>query len=209
MRNMAIPASCHNRTLNHRPMYQRPNRMPPIPVEQMTDAQRIAAEEITSGPRGTLRGPFIPMLRSPEFMRRAQKLGEYLRFDNALPTAIKEFIILVIAAHHRQAYEWHVHCPLALKAGVARDIVTALAEGHVLQDLSAAQQAAYDFCLQLIEHCYVDDAGYAAMQAQFGEQGVMDLIGMVGYYTMLAMILNTAHSPLPDGAPPPFSVPTE
>lgn len=181
--------------------------MPPIPVAQMTAAQRLAAEEITSGPRGTLRGPFIPMLRSPEFMRRAQKLGEYLRFDNALPTAIKEFVILVIAAHHRQAYEWHVHCPLALQAGVARPIVTALAAGETPANLSSAQQAAYEFCLQLIKQCYVDDAGYAAMLTEFGEQGVMDLIGMVGYYTMLAMILNTAHSPLPDGAPAAFSVP--
>lgn len=188
-------------------MHNRPNRMPPIPVAQMTAAQRLAAEEITSGPRGTLRGPFIPMLRSPEFMRRAQKLGEYLRFDNALPTAIKEFVILVIAAHHRQAYEWHVHCPLALQAGVARPIVTALAAGETPANLSSAQQAAYEFCLQLIKQCYVDDAGYAAMLTEFGEQGVMDLIGMVGYYTMLAMILNTAHSPLPDGAPAAFSVP--
>ncbi|MGC3983056.1 MAG: carboxymuconolactone decarboxylase family protein [Steroidobacteraceae bacterium] len=188
-------------------MHNRPNRMPPIPVAEMTPAQRVAAEEIASGPRGTLRGPFIPMIRSPEFMRRAQKLGEYLRFDNALPTAIKEFIILVIAGHHRQAYEWHVHCPLALKAGVTREIVVALSEGSPLQNLSAQQQAAYEFCQQLMRNCYVEDAGYEAMKAQFGEQGVMDLIGMVGYYTMLAMILNTAHSPLPDGAPAAFSVP--
>jgi 4-carboxymuconolactone decarboxylase len=182
--------------------------MPPIPVEQMTGAQRLAAEEIASGPRGTLRGPFIPMLRSPEFMRRAQKLGEYLRFDNALPVAIKEFVILVIAAHYRQAYEWHVHCPLALQAGVSRQIVAALAAAEPPPELSIQQQAAHDFCMQLIRHCYVDDAGYAALQAEFGEQGVMDLLGMVGYYTMLAMILNTAHSPLPDGAPAAFSVPS-
>ena len=180
--------------------------MPPIPVEQMTDAQRQAAEEITAGPRGTLRGPFIPMLRSPEFMRRAQKLGEYLRFDTALPTAIKEFVILVIAAHHRQAYEWQVHCPLALQAGVARSVVEALATQQPPTNLSDAQQAAYDFVMQLVHTCYVDDAGYAALQQQFGEQGVMDLIGMVGYYTMLAMVLNTAHSPLPEGAPPAFSI---
>jgi 4-carboxymuconolactone decarboxylase len=189
-------------------MHNRPNRMPPIPVAQMTDAQRLAAEEITRGPRGTLRGPFIPMLRSPEFMRRAQKLGEYLRFDNALPTAIKEFVILVIAAHYRQAYEWHVHCPLALKAGVAHHLVEALSGGRPLPALSAEQSAAYGFCMQLVNNCYVEDADYAAIKAQFGEQGVMDLLGMVGYYTLLAMILNTAHTPLPDGAPPAFSVPT-
>jgi 4-carboxymuconolactone decarboxylase len=181
--------------------------MPPIARDAMTDDQRLAADEIASGRRATLRGPFIPMLRSPEFMRRAQKLGEYLRFDNVLPEAIREFVILVVAAHHHQAYEWHVHCPLALAAGVDRNTVVALAAGKDMGALTTEQRAVYDFCRQLLLHCYVEEAGYQAVLQQFGEQGVMDLIGMVGYYTMLAMVLNTAHSPLPDDASPAFSVP--
>lgn len=181
--------------------------MPPIPAEQMTAAQREAAAELISGPRGQLRGPFIPMLRSPEFLRRAQKLGEYLRFDNALPTRVKEFVILVISAQLKQSYEWHVHCPLAIKAGVSAEVASALAAGQEPQGLTRHEQVARNFCLQLLKDCQVDDTAYDAVKAEFGEQGVMDLIGMTGYYTLLAMVLNTARSPLPKDAPPAFSVP--
>lgn len=183
------------------------DRLPPIPPEQLTAAQREAVAELVSGPRGQLRGPFIPMLRSPEFLRRAQKLGEYLRFDNALPTRVKEFIILVIAARFKQAYEWHVHCPLAIKAGVPAETARALAAGEEPAALTHPERIAREFCLQLLAHCQVDDAAYEAVKVEFGEHGLMDLIGMAGYYTMLAMILNTARSPLPAGAPPAFSVP--
>lgn len=183
------------------------DRLPPIPAEQMTPAQSEAVAELVSGPRGQLRGPFVPMLRSPEFLRRAQKLGEYLRFDNAVPTRVKELVILVIAAQFKQAYEWYVHCPLAIKAGVAPEVAQALAAGEEPAALTREERVAREFCLQLLENCQVDDAAYEAVKVEFGEQGLMDLIGMTGYYTMLAMVLNTARSPLPPGAPPAFSVP--
>src|SRR5260370_36244970 len=105
-------------------------RMPPIPAERMTGAQRAAVAEIVAGARGALYGPFIPLLRSPDFMGRLQKTGEYLRFGSVLPKRTSEFIILMVARHYTQQFEWAVHQPIALEAGVGPETAQAIAEGR-------------------------------------------------------------------------------
>jgi 4-carboxymuconolactone decarboxylase len=182
------------------------DRMPPIPKEKMTEAQKKALDDVTSGPRGAggASGPFVPLLRSPEFMDRLQKTGEYLRFHNTIGPKLTEFVILLTARQWTQQYEYDAHQPIALKAGVKQDFISAITEGHRPAGMAADEEAAYDFCMELRQNQSVSDATYARAVAKFGEQGVVDMTGLVGYYTTLAMIMNVARSPLPDGKKAPL-----
>src|ERR1700686_1190248 len=121
------------------------DRMPPIPTEKWTDAQRKAAEEITSGPRKELVGPFIPLLRSPEFMSRLQKVGEYLRFNTKLGSNISEFIILLIARQWTQQFEWYSHESLALKAGIKEETIKAIDFGQRPLAVTPDEALVYDY----------------------------------------------------------------
>src|SRR5687768_5898987 len=121
-----------------------PDRMPPIPAEQMTPEQRQAVAEIASGPRGALIGPFVPSLRSPEFMRRLQRLGEYLRYDNALGPKLTELAILLTAAAWRQNFEWSVHAPVARQAGLVPAIIDAVAAGRRPPRMSEDEAIVHD-----------------------------------------------------------------
>ena len=181
------------------------DRMPPLAPGQMSEAQRQAAAELAAGPRGRVAGPFIPLLRSPEFMSRLQKTGEYLRFHSALGARLKEFVILLTARQWTQQFEWFAHYPLALKAGVRADVAQALADGRRPIGMAEEEEVAYDFCDELFRTRGVSDATYSRAVAKFGEQGVIDMLGVAGYYTMLAMIMNVARTPLPDGTNPPLS----
>jgi len=177
-------------------------RMPAIPRDKMTAAQKKAADELIAGPRGSLAGPFVPLLRSPEFMSRLQKTGEYLRFDNHLGPKLTEFVILLTARQWTQQYEFDAHVPLALKAGVKPEFVAAIGEGRRPTGMAADEKAVYDFCAELRENKSVSDASYARAANAFGEQGVVDMAGLVGYYTTLAMIM--ARTPLPEGKKSPL-----
>jgi len=178
------------------------DRLPQIPDAALSPAQRAAAEELASGPRGKLAGPFVPLLRSPELMRRVQKLGEYLRFESTLPDRIKELAILITARHWDQGYEWAFHLPMALKAGVERAVAEAIAEGRRPAALTPAEAAAYDLLGQLMTTPQADDEAYARARAQFGEAGVVDLVAFGGYYGLLAMVMNAARTPAPDAEIP-------
>jgi len=183
------------------------DRMPPIPKDKMTEAQRKALEEVTSGPRGAAGagGPFIPLLRSPELMSRLQKTGEYLRFHNSVGPKISEFVILLTARQWTQQYEFNAHGPTALKAGVKQELITAIAEGRRPSGMEPDEEAAYDFCTELRQNQSVSDATYARALARFGEQGVIDMTGLVGYYTTLAMIMNVSRAPLAAGTKAPLA----
>ncbi len=181
------------------------DRLPPIPADELSTDQRRAADALAQGRRGALFGPFIPMLRSPELLDRAQRLGEYLRYDSALPARLRELAILVTARHFRQAYEWHVHAPAAADAGLAPQTLAALAAGRRPEPLQADEAAVYDFCTELHAAYQVSDATYAAALARLGEQGVIDLCGVCGYYGLLALVMNVARTPLPTGARAPWA----
>jgi 4-carboxymuconolactone decarboxylase len=175
------------------------DRMPPLPADQMTPAQRVAAQEIVAGPRGNLYGPFVPALRSPEFLRRLQRLGEYLRYEVALPPRLREMAIILTAREWTQDFEWDVHAPLALKVGLASSIVDAIREGRRPTEMGREETVLYDFFVELQRSRTVSDATYASAVSAFGEQGVIDLVGAIGYYSTLAMIMNVARTPLPEG----------
>ena len=159
----------------------------------MTPAQQQAVEEFRRL-RGTDPfGPFIALLTSPELLTRVSALGEYLRYRSALPPRLSEFVILITAAHWQQSYEWDLHAPIAVKAGVAQATVDALAAGRQPADLTADEAALYDFCRAVHAGGRHAEAARARAVDAVGEQGVIDAIGICGYYALLAMVLNVQH----------------
>jgi 4-carboxymuconolactone decarboxylase len=178
-------------------------RMPPIPAEKMTDAQKKAAAEFTAA-RGTLTGPWNVLLRSPELINRVRGTSDQVRFKSTLPPRLSEMVILITAREWSQAYEWNAHYPAAVKGGLNPEIAKAIADGRRPGGMAADEEAAYDFITELHRNHSVSDMTYARALAKFGEQGLVDMIGLTGHYTMIAMVLNTARTPLPAGAPPPL-----
>ncbi|GGG41855.1 carboxymuconolactone decarboxylase [Caldovatus sediminis] len=180
-------------------------RFPPIPPERMSPEQRSVAEAIAGGPRGGLRGPFNTLLRSPVLADRFQRVGEYLRFNSSIPPALNEFAILITAREWSAQYEWYAHHRLAMQAGLSPAIAQAVAEGRRPEGMSEDEALVYDFCTELHRTRTVSDATFERAKARFGEQGVVDLIGVSGYYVAVAMVLNVAQVPLPEGVAPPLA----
>lgn len=178
--------------------------MPPIPVGRMTEAQRQAAAQFSESRGYEIFGPYVPLLRSPQLMLRTMAMGEYLRYRSALPRSLNELTILITARQWTQQFEWNIHYQEALRAGLSRDIADAIAEGRRPESMSADEEVVYDFCTELHGNRYVSDRTYGRAVSTFGEQGTVDMIGVAGYYTLLAMVLNTARTPLPAGTTPPL-----
>ncbi len=169
---------------------------------EMTEAQRKSYDGIVSGPRGAIRGPFNALLRSPDLADRVQRVGEYVRFKSSLPSRLNELAILVVARYWSAQYEWYAHRELAMKAGLDPKIADAIAERKRPAAMKDDEAAVYDFCTELHEKKSVSDAAYAAALKLFGEQGIVDLIGASGYYTLVSMVLNVDQHPLPEGVTP-------
>ena len=172
------------------------------PQDTLTAEQRAAMEEFQKQRGVGISGPFEPMLWSPEAMIRAASMGTYLRYKSVYPQDLSEFIILLAGRSWSQQYEWSVHYPIALKAGVSKAIADAIGEGRRPAGMSADQEMLYDFTTELIQHKSVSDPTYARVLKRFGEKGVMDAVSITGYYTLLAMVLNTARTPPDPGVPP-------
>lgn len=170
-------------------------RLPMMAPQAMTAAQRASADELIAGPRKAVLGPFIPLLRSPELMARVGKVGEYLRFDCMLEVRIRELAMCLVARQLSNQFEWLVHAPLALKAGVAQPVLDAVAAGRYPQGTAADEAAAVDLVTELLAHHGVCDASYAAALEVFGEQGVVELTTLVGYFAMVCWVMNVARTP--------------
>ena len=175
------------------------DRMPEIPADQMTDAQKKAASEFAEGRGYAVRGPFAAMLRSPEVMLRAKAMGDYVRFKSTIPTQLNELAILITARQWCQNYEWQAHRPLAEKAGIRPEIAQAIADGRRPSSMSSDEEIVYDFSMELHTNKSVSDATYKRALAKFGEQGIIDLTAANAYYTFNAMMLNVARTALPAG----------
>jgi 4-carboxymuconolactone decarboxylase len=178
------------------------DRMPPIPADKLTDVQKKAVEEFKAARSAEISGPFVPLLRSPEVMNRARAMGDYLRFKSSLPPRLSEFVILMTSRRWTQQYEWNAHKPLALQGGLRADIVDAIAEGRRPEKMAADEDALYSLVDEVHRNQSVTDATYAKAVSSVGENGVIDTLGITGYYTMLAMVMNTTRTPLPAGAKP-------
>jgi 4-carboxymuconolactone decarboxylase len=181
-------------------------RFKPLVESEMSEAQLTAARELASGPRGRMNpdGPNALLLRSPELMSRTQRVGEYLRYNSSLPPRLNEFAILITARQWGAQVEWVAHQPLAVKAGLAPAVAADVALGKRPTGMKDDEEIIYQFCKELHETKTVSDPAFKAAVDKFGERGVIDLIGLTGYYTMLAMVLNVAQQPLPNGVAPPL-----
>ena len=177
-------------------------RFPKLTPEQMTRAQREVAAEITAGPRGEVRGPFIALIHNPELARRIQKLGEHLRWEGKLPPQLKELAVLITARLWNCQHEWVMHSKLALEAGLGAGIVEALREGKDPKGLSDEEQEVVAFCREVHGTGRAGDESFAAIQRRYGLDGALELVALNGYYTLMAMVLNTAGLPLPGNVEP-------
>lgn len=171
-------------------------------VDAMTPEQKRMADAIIAGPRGSLRGPFPVLIHSPVMGDLAQRLGAYVRFDSVLPQPLRELAILCTARFWTAQYEWYAHRELGLKAGLDPALIDAIADGKRPASLSRDEFVVYDFVSQLLATKKVSDNAFAAVREAFGLQGVVDLIGTVGYYSLVAMALNVNQSAIPPDAVP-------
>lgn len=177
------------------------SRLAKLAYEDMSEEQKRVHDEILAGPRTTIVGPMNAWFRSPRLASLAQKLGAFCRFDSTLPQRLTELAILVVARHWTAQIEWSAHQPLAVAAGIDQAITQAIAEYGEPHFEKTDERILYGFCRELMEKKSVSEETYAAALGEFGEQTLVELVALLGYYTSVAMILNCFEE-LPDGTPP-------
>jgi 4-carboxymuconolactone decarboxylase len=176
------------------PLAPGPDRLPPIAPEHWSEAQRVEAEAMLAGPRRAIVPPFVPLLRSPELAGHVQRLGAHVRFRSAIGVRLTELAILVTASEWGQAVEWAIHAPIAEREGVPRALIDALSRRERPAAMSDDEAVVYEVCVQLHRERKVSDATWARAIARFGEQGVIDLVAVNGYYALLAMVMNASRT---------------
>jgi 4-carboxymuconolactone decarboxylase len=171
----------------------------------MTDRQKEVADAIQAGPRGGgLRGPFNALLRSPDLCDLVQRVGAYIRFGSSIPAPLNELAICMAGRKWTAQYEFYAHRRLGIEAGLAPSILEAVAAGRRPEGMSADETIVYEFVAELLATGSVSDANYQPTLDRFGEQGIMDLVGAAGYYSLVSMVLNVAQVQLPEGEDPPL-----
>ena len=178
------------------------NRFDPLSYDDMTPAQRTMTENILAGPRTAMGGPFNVLLRSPELGDLSQALGAYIRFNSSLPGTLRELAIIMTARHWTAHFEWYAHKNAALAEGLDPAIVDAIAAGRRPESMQADEAIVYELCNEIFTDHRVSDATFNAAIDALGERGVVDVIGTVGYYSLVSMLLNLDEYPLPDGVEP-------
>ncbi|WP_217698044.1 carboxymuconolactone decarboxylase family protein [Thioalkalivibrio denitrificans] len=161
----------------------------------MSTKQKEQADALINGPRKGIKGPFIPLMRSPELLENLASTGEYLRFKSTLPEDLKEFATLIVARETSNQFEWAVHYPLAIAAGVAPESLKELFEGARPQTLSPDEAVVYDFTRELSGHHGLSDGTYARAVAVLKEQGVVEMTALIGYFYAVCWIMNVARTP--------------
>jgi len=179
-------------------------RLPDIDPATLDAEQKRIYDEISSGPRGKVEGPLRVWLTSAGLADRAQALGAFCRYGTSLPQRLSELAILVTGAYWQAGFEWHVHAPIGIQAGLAAAAVEKIRVG-VEPDLTKDdEKAVYAFSRELLMKRRVSDATYAAAEKLLGQRGVVDLVGVLGYYGLISMTINAFEVPLPAGAKEPF-----
>jgi len=185
-------------------LHLRGDRFKPLTYAEMTPEQKTLTEHVLSGERKSMDGPFNAYLRSPEMGDLEQKLGAYLRFHSSVPRKLNELAIIITARHWSAQFEWYAHYRYALDAGLGRSIADAIAAGKRPAGMQPDEEAVYNFCTELLNTKHVSDPTFDAAKKTLGERGVMDLIGVLGYYEFVSMVLNVDRYPLPEGVKPPL-----
>lgn len=178
-------------------------RLPVISPDEMSPRQREVAERI-AGRRGAVRGPFRVWLQSPELCDRVESLGAFLRFDSSLPLRLRELSLLIAARHFDAQYSWNAHFEKAVSEGIPYEAVRAIAERREPEFGSEEDVAFYAFCTELLRNHFVSAETYQRAQSHFGDQGLVDTVGSLGNFSMLAMCLNAFEVDLQADREPPF-----
>jgi 4-carboxymuconolactone decarboxylase len=179
-------------------------RFPKLDFSEMNAAQKAVAEQIVAGPRGEVRGPYLALIHHPALAARLQELGEQLRWKSKLPKRLLELAILVTARRWTCQHEWFMHEKLAREAGLDAEIIAGVAERIAPSEESEEERLVYQFCAEAHASGRISDASFEAAKARFGLDGALELLVTCGYYSLMAMVLNTAGMPLPGGAEPPL-----
>ena len=170
----------------------------------MTPLQREVAAEIAAGPRGEVRGPFVALIHHPALARQLQGLGEQLRWKAKLPQALVEMAVLITARRWSCQHEWFIHEKLARDAGLSAVTILSISERKEPKDLSEEESSVHRFCHEAHESGRVSDGTFERVKGKFGLDGALELLALCGYYSLMAMVLNTAGLPLPNDAVPPL-----
>ena len=175
------------------------DRLPTIPPAQYSAEQKQAAADFEAARKVPVFGPFEPLMYSPALMSQARAMGDYLRYKSAIGNTLSELAILLTAREWTQDYEWSVHYPIALKVGIRPEVADAIGDGRLPKGLSADEEIVFDYVMELLKNKQVSTATFERATARFGAKGTVDMTGIVGYYTFLAMQLNAAqYSPAKD-----------
>ena len=180
----------------------RGDRFKPLAYDEMTPAQKTMIEHLLSGPRAGANGPFNVLLRSPEMGDLAQQFGASTRFNTSMPRKLNELAIIITARHWTSQYEWQAHHRAALEAGLSPAIADAIAQGQRPAGMQPDEAAVYNFCSEMLTTKQVSDATFKAARDAFGERGVVDLIGVMGWYQTVSMLLNADRYPVAEGTQP-------
>jgi 4-carboxymuconolactone decarboxylase len=184
-----------------------PSRVAVLAEDRLSPIQRALLDSIRSGPRGagtTIRGPFAVFLHAPAFGELAQQLGGYCRFKTAVPPRLSEFAILVTAKLWQAQYEWFAHVPMAERAGVSKETIRDLYRGRMPTSAPKDERAIYDFIQELYKTRRVSDKNFKRVNAILGDAATIELVGILGYYVLISMILNVFRMSPPEGEPLPF-----
>jgi 4-carboxymuconolactone decarboxylase len=181
-------------------------RLPELHPETFSPEQKKVHDAILAGPRGKIVGPLKVWLHSPGLAEHAQALGAYCRFNSSLPPRLSELAIIITGAFWKANYEWFAHAPLAIKAGIDPAAVEAIRTGAKPTLTKADEQVIYDFTTELTTTRRVSDASFARAKKELGEKSVIDLVGIIGYYGLVSVTLNSFEMLLPDGEKLPFDI---
>lgn len=179
-------------------------RLTDINEATLTPEQARIHHAIKSGPRGVVEGPLRVWLNSPGLADAAQALGAFCRYGTSLPPRLSELAILVTGAFWKSGFEWAVHAPIGLKAGLSAEVVEAIRAGRTPVFANEDEAIVHAFSSELHANHTVSVKTYAHAVAAFGEVAVVELVGILGYYTLISMTINAFEVPLPEGAPDPF-----
>jgi 4-carboxymuconolactone decarboxylase len=185
-----------------RTLQLRGDRFKPLAYDEMNPAQKTMIDHLLAGPRGGADGPFNVLLRSPEMGDLAQQFGAATRFSTSIPRKLNELAIIITARHWTSQYEWQAHHRAALQAGVSPAIADAIAEGKRPTGMQKDEETVYNFCTEMLTTKQMSDATFKTTKDAFGERGVVDLIGVMGWYQTVSMLLNTDRYPVPAGTQP-------
>jgi 4-carboxymuconolactone decarboxylase len=183
-------------------------RFPPLKAEELTPPQKAFADLLTAPPRNGkyTNPPYRAYIRSPELAEKLISLADYVRYHSSLPPRLSELAILITAREWTAQYEWYAHYPQAMKGGLDPAVAAAIAAGKRPEGMKDDEAALYDLATSLHRDKAVPDAVYKAALDKLGERGIMDVIGVIGFYTITSMTLATMQAGVPDGKPLPLPV---